>query len=413
MKKLIGLVILTIMATQVQAAGFRVALQSAKQTGMAHVGVGMNLGPESIFFNPGALAHSDRGGISFTGSAVMSTTTYNLPGTAVTSELEDNIGTPIALYASHKFSDKLAGGLGIYTPYGNRVEWENDWAGRFISQSIDLKAFFIQPTLSYKLSDKIGIGAGLIYAAGTVELQRAVPITNEIEPDLLLETDGAASGIGYNAGIYLQASENVSLGVDYRSKIEVDAEDGTITKLNFPDAQAVNSVFTATAFNATLPLPAELAFGGAVKANDRLTIAADANLIFWNAYESLDFEFNGTVGGEMSSINPQNWEDAWTIKLGGQYAASDKIDLRAGAYLDYTPIPDATLTPITPDSDRLNFSFGGTVRPSDQFSIDAALLIVNGEERTVEQSESVYDFAQRYRVGAVVPSLGLNYGFNK
>ncbi len=415
MKKIYCIIVFTMMVWQAEAAGFRVALQSAKQAGMAHVGAGMSLGPESIFFNPGAVALSE-GGISFTGNAVLASTTYNLPGTAVTADLADNVGTPFALYGSYSVSDKLSAGLGVYTPYGNVVEWEDDWAGRGISQSIDLTSIFIQPTLSYQVNEKFGIGAGLIYALGTVELQRGIPnITSVPEPDLLLETDGAESGIGFNAGAFLQATDDLSFGISYRSLIEIDAEGGSITKLNFPDADAVNAIFTATEFNASLPLPAELAIGAAFDVNENLLIAADANLIFWNKYESLDFDFNGNLGGAgvTSSVNPQNWEDAWTLKLGGQYAASEKLDVRAGAYLDYSPVPDENLTPITPDSDRLNFSFGASFRPSDKFTIDGSLLFVNGEERTVLQDESAYQFAQRYKVGATVPSLGLNYSFSK
>lgn len=413
MKKILCVVLFTMAVWQVQAAGFRVALQSAKQGGMGHVGTGLSLGAESIFFNPGAVAFSE-GGISLSGNAVIADTTYNLPGTAVTAELADNVGTPFALYGSFSVSDDLSAGLGVYTPFGNVVEWEDDWAGRGISQGVDLVSVFIQPTLSYQLSDKLGIGAGLMYALGTVNLQRGIPnITNTPEPDVLLETDGAETGIGFNAGIYFEPTDDLSLGLNYRSEIEIEAENGTVTLLDFPDITAINALFTATEFDATLPLPAEWTFGAGYEFTDKLTIAADANYTIWSAYEALIFEFNGLLGGADSSVNPQQWEDSWTVRLGGQYSASEQIDLRAGAVLDYTPIPDRTLSPITPDADRFNYSFGGTWSPSSKFNIDGSVLVLNGEERTVLAEDSILGFGQRYKVSAIIPSLGLNYGFNK
>ena len=418
MKNVITLLLLCVAASSVQAAGFRVALQSAKQQGMGHIGVGLDTGPASIFFNPGAMSVSDNTGLSISGSAVMANVDYNLPGSTYQTSLEDNIGTPFAAYGSFKLSENIAGGLGVYTPYGNKVEWPNDWAGRYASQAVDLKSIFIQPTLSVALNDKLGIGAGFIYALGEVTLERGIPLTTAgDEPDITLETDGYATGMGYNVGVFYEPTDKMSFGVNYRSEVEVEAEDGIVSFEDIPNSAA--PLFNASAFDATLPLPAEFAVGAGWKATDKLTLGADFNYVFWNSYESLDFFFNGNVGdtnGDPSepdvSVNPQNWSDAWTIKLGGDYSVNQKFAVRAGGYYDFTPIPDENLSPITPDADRFGITGGFTFNPTDQFSIDGSVLYINGEERTVLPGESNLGFGQRYKNTALVPGLGINYSFN-
>ena len=271
MKKVFGLLVFALLSSATYAAGFRVALQSTKQQGMGHIGAGLNVGPSNIFFNPGALALQDKGGIDVGGSAVLASNQYNLPGTTITHDLEDNVGTPVFLYGSFKLNDRLAGGLGVYTPYGNKVEWPEDWTGQFVSELVDLKSFFIQPTLSYQLDEKLGIGAGLIYALGTVTLERGIPAPTPTSNDATLESDGAASGIGFNAGVFYQPTEELSFGFNYRSKVEVDAEDGLVST-SFPanTNPAITSLFQATRFDATLPLPTEMALGAGWQVSDNL-----------------------------------------------------------------------------------------------------------------------------------------------
>ena len=69
---------------------------------------------------------------------------------------------------SKKFDQKLSYGLGIYTPYGNTVEWEKDWQGSHLVNNIELKTVYVQPTIAYKLNDKYSVGFGPVYVIGNV-----------------------------------------------------------------------------------------------------------------------------------------------------------------------------------------------------------------------------------------------------
>ncbi len=411
MKKILTIAFLVVLSSSVYAAGFRVALQSARQLGMGHVGVGMQLGAESIFFNPGALGLAEKGNISVSGNAVLANTQFNSPGSNYVAELEDNTGTPFAAYGSFRINEHLSAGLGVYTPFGSTVEWPDNWAGRGVSQLVDLSAIFIQPTLAFKMTDKVAFGVGFIYAMGDVTLKRGVPsITSSPEPDVTLETDKSASGIGFNMGLFVEPTENVSYGISYRTQVDMEAEDGLVTVDNVPSSAA--SLFQATRFNAKLPLPAELSFGISGNPTDRLTLAADMNYNFWSDYEQLKFDYDAVLGGSASTVVPQEWQDSWTTRIGVNYLASRKFNVRGGMYYDFSPIPDNTLSPITPDADRLGLTTGFTFNPNDRFAIDGSFLYINGKERTVQASENQFGFGQRYKITAMVPSFGINYSFN-
>ena len=163
-------------STVLFAGGFQINLQGQKQAGMGHTGTGLLLDNSAILFNPGAVSFLDSlRGISFGASLIFPRTIYlePYPGT-YTATVEPNIGTPITLYAVFKFKkiNKLSGGIGIYNPFGSRLQWKDDWKGQFLIREIDLKTFFIQPTLSYKLNEKLGIGAGFVFATGDFSLRK-------------------------------------------------------------------------------------------------------------------------------------------------------------------------------------------------------------------------------------------------
>jgi long-chain fatty acid transport protein len=208
----------------VMAGGFQINLQGQKQTGMGHTGTGLCLDNSSILFNPGALSFLDSlRSISFGASFIIPRTTYLDAQSRYIAHTEKHTGTPFTLYAVYKFKKtaKWNLGLGVYNPFGSKVQWADDWKGQFLIREIDLKTFFIQPTVSYKVNKYLGIGAGFIYATGNFSLRKGVPIQDSLGNYGEGKLDGKASGYGYNAGVYVQATEKFSIGIDYRSQVTV------------------------------------------------------------------------------------------------------------------------------------------------------------------------------------------------
>ncbi|AMM50795.1 long-chain fatty acid transport protein, outer membrane protein [Rufibacter sp. DG15C] len=394
------------------AGGYQANLQGQKQIGMGHAGTGLALDQSSIFFNPGALAHLRQNGIQLGISALNSKIAYRESSGGVAESQTDNpLGTPFQVYASYGAAESpLRFGIGVYTPYGSTVNWGSTWQGRFGLNELTLQAIYIQPTVSYRITDKLGVGAGLIVSIGSVNLQRSVPLTDENGNEGRIELDGKSkTGIGFNAGVYFQPTEKLSLGLTYRSKVDAKVEDGDII-LQIPDAAPVRAQFKGDKFNATLPLPANLTLGLGYKATDKLTLALDVQRVEWSAYESLRFDFNDVIGGQTSSEAQRQYEDSYIYRLGAQYVLSDIMTLRAGAYYDQSPVEDGYLTPETPDSDSRGVSVGLTLKLSEKVDLDASFLYVNKKERTDDASKS-NGVAGTFKSVAYIPGVGVNYKF--
>src|SRR5688572_2578086 len=185
----LGSVLLSGAAT---AGGFQVNLQGQKQIGMGHTGTGLAMDEASIFFNPGAMSHLRENGFQLGASGIISKIAYleTAPGNT-TAKADNPMGTPFTVYGVYgKDESPLKFGLGVYTPFGSKVKWGDEWIGRYGLSELELSAIYIQPTISYKIGDKIGIGAGVVYARGSVNLQRSLPVESSEGNDGKAEFDG-------------------------------------------------------------------------------------------------------------------------------------------------------------------------------------------------------------------------------
>ncbi len=405
MKKLL-LPILGIIPLLSLAGGFQVNLQGTKQTGMGHLGTSFHLGASSTYFNPAMMGLDENkvsieAGVNFITSSVQ----FRNAQTGISETTDNPTGTPFYPYATYKINDKRSAGLGVYTPFGSSVDWGEDWSGKNLIQDISLRAVFIQPTVSYMISDKLRFGAGLTIVSGSVEINRAVaaPIGNNNTVSL---EGNSETAFGFNAGIHFQANEELSIGLTHRSQVDVEVTDGDA---DFTVDPALASSFPDGKFSATLPLPATTTLGIAYKVNEDLLVSVEGSFVQWSEYKSLDFDFKTETASLQDSKNPRNYEDAMIFRVGAQYSLNEMIDVRAGFYYDQTPIQDDFFNPETPNSDNIGFTAGLSGQITDHFGFDASILYIIGTERDSEYKPA--NFGGTYAARSVITGIGFNYSF--
>lgn len=417
MRKVLSLTVIAALTTaSAFAGGYRVSLQGQKQLAMGHTGVGVVNSAEVLFFNPsGAVFLKDRFNVSVGANALFAKTkfqneTFNWKAST------ENVGTPFNVYASYKATDWLAVGLAVYSPYGSAVEWDQDWQGSHLVNNIDLKAIYIQPTVAVKLSEHFSIGGGPIYVTGAVNFNRNVDrsLTNEEgeRSDVTIDASGV-NAWGWTAGFMFNPTDKVRLGFNYRSEIIMEARDGDAT---FNDLPAfAQGIYTDTTFDADLPLPAEVTAGFSVELGEKWLVAFDYNRAFWNVYKSLTVDFaNPNIA---TSVNPRNYKDASTYRVGTQFKPNDKVALRAGWYFDESPVQDGYFAPETPRNDSMGFTGGLTYQITPQLGVDASFLYLHFKEvdasydHYTEGGNENVSFGGTYKNTVFSPGLGLTYSF--
>ncbi len=412
-----GLLVVCLAASSVMAGGYQLNLLGQRQIAMGHTGMGMPLDVATIGMNPGGLAALDHTGILLGSNATFISTVYRAPApSSYTAATDSDLRTPFGIYAGFDTPvSNLRAGLGVYTPYGNSLRWEEGWKYRFMLREISLTAIFIQPTLSYNINDRIGIGAGFIFAYGAVNLQRDLPVTDQDGEFGLVELDGTTTAMGFNVGVYGKVNDMISLGVAYRSQVDMSVEGGD-ADFNVPVSLTPNFP-PGNKFDATLPLPAVLSIGLGIKPTDNIRLNLDANLTFWSAYESLKFDFETETAAVQSFDDPRNFNDRWIFRIGTEVDATDWLQIRLGSYYDPSPVDEGYITPETPDVDRIGISGGFGVEITPRLGLNASLLVVTSSLR--EQSEqSAIDAGTigkvpvgEFRTLAFIPGVSLQYTF--
>ena len=396
------------------AGGFQVSLQGQKQTGMSHVGAALPLDGSAIYFNPGALSFVGGTHVNVGLSPIFSSVNFRQPSTGATSAKEPSVGTPFSAYISSalgKEGSKLANfsiGVGVYTPFGSGIEYPSDWVGRYVTQAVELKTIFYQPTISYRFMDKFGVGVGFVYGTGDFSIKKAIPLYDGAgEGSTTLA--GKGSGIGFNLGVYAEPIKNLSVGLTYRTGTKVKITDGDAT---FDVPAAVAPKFTATKFDLNVGLPSTLAVGVAyfLKDDKRDFVSVQVDQTGWKSYDELRFVFtDGAANGDTELASARNYHGAFIFRLGAQKGINDKLTVRAGAYIDQSAVPDETVTPETPDSQKSGFSVGAGYQIAKMFSVDASFLYLDGKERTTTNVEANFD--QTYKTRTLIPGIGLNLTF--
>ena len=400
----------------------------------------MKLNSESIWFNPAAASFQDtRFDISVGITGIASKATYtSLPDytgkTKPQHYTSDNsIATPLYAYFNYKPLDWMSVGLAFNTPFGSSMDWGNNWPGAQLVQSINLKAYNIQPTVSFKLCEHLSIGGGLMMTWGKFDLSRsllpigadnpqnkalmgALQMLNPQMPDLFemagdknlisLGLEGKAKmAVGVNLGVMWDINEQWSLGFTYRSKLKMKVDSGSI------DLRMIDNTQIAQVIGQ-----------------------------LWSAYDKLDvkiLEPSSNTPVLNIPVSDKKYSNTLAFRFGGQYHALDWLTARMGMYVDESPVRSDYLNPETPSMTKLAYTAGVTFRPIKWMNIDIAYGYVNSAdpERTgsypytnsvlgivneklaaagVPESQltnPVTDFSGNYTARAHTFSIGVGFSF--
>ena len=407
-----------------EAAGLKVNEQGGKAMAMGNAFTAQADDPSALFYNPA--------GISFLKGAQVNlgSTTIYVPSTEFTGTTPLSGNAPLgvgsdsvfekskrdifiapALYATYSFEGvPISVGLGINAIYPLAKSWDDSSAFRNQIMNIAVKPINFQPTVAYRFDDlNLSVGAGLDITHAIVTMQTSAysPVIDPNNPappfgayelgDMGL--DATATDFGYNLGILWKPRKDLSFGAAYRSEISLKLEGDAnflattptgLGAIGFP-ASAVfpySRARATSAVSSTVTLPDSLAMGVAWMPTDRLTLEFDAERTGWSSLKSLAFKFDSTQFANFNGKpKPLEWKDVWAYKVGGQYALNKNLDLRAGYMYDKNPIPDSTLGPLLPDSDRHSFSIGQGIH-NGNFSLDIAYMWTHFVDRTVNNQNA-------------------------
>lgn len=434
---LFSLILLLAVNSTSYASGFALIEQSVSGLGNAFAGGAASAeDATTVFFNPAGMtrladqqtsmglhviAPSTKFTAAFAPTNALGTPIRNTSGAALATGPSGGEGgvTGIApnLYYVNKINDKLAIGLGINAPFGLSTEYDKTWAGRYHAIESDVKTININPSVAYKVTDQLSIGAGFnaqyidatlssmadfglqataglysaaqaaaaggdLATAATLQAQAdalvAAGAPSNPNADVFSEISADDWSYGFNLGLLFEFTPESRAGLAYRSKVKhklTGDADFTIQNSAYLTALGLlptaQGTFVNQGANGSIDLPASASLSLYHQFSDTLAFMADVTWTEWSSFDKLVMNFTGTLATS-PSVTTENWDDTWRYSIGASYKVTKELTLRTGAAYDETPISDNYRTPRIPGEDRFWLALGAGYQFTDNLVLDCA-----------------------------------------
>lgn len=403
-------------------SGFGIYEQGAKATAMGGAFVATADDPSAIFYNVAGIAQQRH-------------TTFLAGGTVITfnNQFTGDPNDPLTVgttgeYAKHTFvppnaylivpvGSNLTFGVGVFTPFGLRTNWDEPWIGRFVSRDANVKTLSVEPAIAWQTTDgRLAIGAGVEYRRSHIALNRNNagfnPLTGRVfdSANAFLNSDWDTT-TGWNVGILLKPTPTWRLGLSYRADSTIDYK-GTAHFTQILTGTPLDAVVAAQippdqSIATSINFPAILAGGIATSAfGHNWDLEADITHTTWSRFKTLDVTFGTTTALNFS--RPQDWKDTYSYRLGANKKVTDVWDVRFGGVYDKNPQPAAGVGPLLPDSDRLGASFGIGWH-SGPFILDLTEMALHFKNRSTDGIVQNDNFHGSYKTNANL--IGVNAGY--
>ncbi|HET8772151.1 MAG TPA: outer membrane protein transport protein [Thermoanaerobaculia bacterium] len=386
MRKLIAFSLVSVLlAGSAMASGFQVTAQSARSLGMGLATTGVADDASAVHFNPGGLAFQTTGLVA--GALVATNTEGRYTGPSGLGEDQVSaLNLVPELYATKQFGI-VHFGLGVNTPFGLPIRWENrdTFSGRHVSYLANIRTLNVNPTVAAQITPNLGVAAGADWVHSKIQLERRRAVSGFDVADAKLKSDiSDADGWGWNAGV-LWRSGPWRAGASYRSEVEIEHEPTlAVTQILTgiaPIDAAVAATIPGAPLDAEVPieLPSSLNLGLAWVSPGGTTVAVEADRTDWSSFSQLIV--NVPAQPAFNITRNTGWSDAWAYRVGLEVPCLG-LQCRAGVYRDETPQPLADVGPVLPDADRTGYTLGLGIPIGGGWKIDVGYVLVRFDDRT-------------------------------
>jgi long-chain fatty acid transport protein len=381
------------LSSQAMANGLAINEHSASGMGTAFAGrSSAALDASTVAGNPAGMSKLERrevsGGLAFIHAET------DIEATGGTGSTDGDMvpfaTVPFGYYVT-PINDKMHFGLGLYVPFAVISDYEKGHMGRYHGLTSEVEVVNLQPTLSYKVNDQVSVGGGLVISRIYGKLTSNYQAPGQ---DAEIEIEGDDIAYGYNLGVMVDVTEQLTWGLTYHSKVKYSLEGDTKVS-NVPDITlapglslgSLNGKYDASV---DISLPESFDTSVTYRLDDQWTLYGGATWTRWSRLDALVVENEGVpaaFAGAFGTLDePLKWEDTWSFAVGAAYQLNPQWVLRAGLALDESPTNDANRTTRIPVSDRTILSFGAGWNINQDTTLDLAYSYLKEDKGEVNQT---------------------------
>lgn len=376
--RLIPVLIAVAFSGTAMASGFQLQNQTGSGNGNAFAGAAATAEDAgTVMWNPAGMTYLPSGhNVSVAGTLLYRDIDFSNKGSTTVNAGLFPLGTTgggnagglsliPAGYWAYAISPTTSLGFGVSPTFGNKTEYDFDFVGRNAGFFAEITQINLNPSIAYKLNDKVSLGFGLNFAHNSTHFKQGLTFLGAAATTNQLDVKGDDWAAGWNIGAMFQLSPSTRIGVTYRSELKFELEGkqkATVT--NFASPLLANQDIKAT-----LKTPASASLAVSQKLNDRWEMLGDIGWTDWSVVDTIQLK-NKSTGTNLSALS-YNFKDTWRIGFGANYQYNNAWKLRFGIAHDKSPVKSpADRTMTLPDSDRTWLSIGAKYQISPKSSFD-------------------------------------------
>ena len=386
------------------ANGLAINEQSASGMGTAFAGRSSSAQDAStVFGNPAGMSKLERREFSGGVAVIHATTDIKAAGANAPGTLDGDMvrfpAVPFGYYVT-PINEQMHFGLGIYVPFAVISDYEKTFSGRYNGLKSKVEVVNLQPTLSYKITDQVSVGVGAVISQIKGELTSNTNLSSKVGAvvaDTDIEIEGDDIAYGFNAGVLIDLSKQLTWGLTYHSKVKYSLEGETkVSGLpNLPllapmPALPLKNLDGTYDASVDISMPESVDTSLTYRLDDQWTLYGGATWTRWSRLDALVINnqtSNALAAGLIGTKEePLKWEDTWSFAVGAAYQLNPQWVLRAGLALDESPTNDAHRTARIPVADRTILSLGAGWAISQDLTLDVAYSYLQEDKGEVHQT---------------------------
>jgi len=282
---------------------------------------------------------------------------------------------------------KFVFGLSAYVPFGLHIKWDDDPADNPAAY-VATESYYIReviaPTIAYKINDKWSVGAALLIGKTSAGEQRRVYAPGLPNHNKLVTVEMEDNfNWSVNLGVQYKPIKQVTIGLTYRSKTDVELEgDAEVDDWSGPGSDVdVDGV--------EIDHPDQLQLGVRYQPVENFSMEIDVVYSKWSQIDSYTAEFDpDLMGAEDEVTYNRDWHDTTQLRIGAEWNINKMFSLRGGYFYDPSPIPDDTFDTTWPDGDRKTYSIGAGINFTDSLTLDLVVQYSIAEQKRLIGGES-------------------------
>ncbi|WP_210498261.1 OmpP1/FadL family transporter [Vibrio crassostreae] len=299
--------------------------------------------------NPAGMANLESDNFTMNVAALGLDVNYSDIGSTMNGEDADNAGSwmPIAsMYYTTQLNDKFTFGVSLASQGGSGLDYGEDFRGSPATETVDLVTVQLAPALSYKVDDKLSIGATLNIEHASIKQTMSDFVDNGTGNHVSTRANVSTKDLtlGYTLSALYNVDENNRFGLVYRSEIDHTAEGSAHLDGNI--AHGVNA-------SIGLVMPRQATFSGYHK-RDKLAYLYTLGWTDFSVLDKTPIEVANTTGDIV-----RNFQDTWNASVGMHYEMSQNLRFEGGLGFESSPVTDSQFqNPDLPAGELWRLGFG-------------------------------------------------------